>query len=293
VHVAYDDFAGGPRAQVATSTPTGFGFFHRDAEPPDFTIDSSAGLEAPQTSNPGLRLAVDRRSGVLYALYQRSTGLVQPKTVTYLLNRSLDGGRTWGLGGSPDGVVIDTVRSDQAPGYKFGTVNALLGGVDHLAIGPFGEVYVVYGADLAGTGVGNQLLLRRVTTDFWGRVRIGAARVVSSASSAALPSVAVTRDGTVGVLYDSFDGFSNSGYPSFTAHLQRFPAFGEHETSDIVLEQFLSPATDDGSPRQRVLGDFQEVVASDRSFLGTFAGNRVPLGGDLSVIDPIFFSAPG
>src|SRR2546429_4192168 len=89
--------------------------------------------------------------------------------------------------------------------YKFGTANALRGGLHHAAVDPTsGDVYVVYGNDNAGTGVGNQLLIRRLTDDGKGGLTVGAAVTVSSAESTALPSVAVTTDGTVGVLYDTF-----------------------------------------------------------------------------------------
>lgn len=283
-HVAYDDFAGGPRAQVATST---------GAEPPDFTIDTSPGLEVPIITNPGLRLGVDRRRGTLYALFQRSQGASEPRTVSYVLNRSTDGGRTWRLNGSPDGIVVDTVKSDQAPGYKFGGVNAPLGGVDHVAVDPRrGDVYVVYGADRAGTGVGNQLLIRRLSPDRSGGLQIGHAGVVSDAPSAALPSVAVTNEGVVGVLYDTFDGMSSDGFPEFSAHLARSQDGGK-KFKDVELEEFSSPTVDDGVPfsRQRVLGDYQQLKVVGSQFFGVFSGNRLPFGGTTSIIDPIFFSA--
>jgi hypothetical protein len=284
-HVAYDDFGAGPRAQVASS---------RGVEPPDFTIDTSPGLELPIAANPGLRLGADRRRGTLYALFQRSGGFPDlPRTVSYVLNRSTDGGRTWSLNGSSEGVVLDTVKSNQAPGYKFGTVNALLGGIDHVAVDPRnGDVYVVYGSDTAATGVGDQLLIRRLQSDRSGGLSIGPPYVVSNASSAALPSVAVTDDGTVGVLYDTFDGFSSDGYPVFSAHLARSRNGGK-KFKDVLLEQFSSPQRDDGDPfsRQRVLGDYQQLKALGSTFYGVFSGNRAPFGGTRSIIDPIYFSA--
>jgi hypothetical protein len=283
-HVAYDDFSGGPRAQVATST---------GVEPPNFTIDTSPGIEAPLITNPGLRLAVDRERGTLYALFQRSEGGAEPRTVSYVLNRSTDGGRTWALNGSPDGIVVDTVRSDQAPGYKFGGVNALLGGVDHVAVDRRrGDAYVVYGADRAGTGIGNQILIRKLSPDRSGGLDIGPAQVVSDAPSAALPSVAVTDRGVVGVLYDTFDGLSSEGFPEFSAHLARSTNGGKR-FNDAVLELFSSPTMDDGDQfsRQRVLGDYQQLKAVGSKFFGVFSGNRLPFGGTLSIIDPIYFTA--
>ena len=104
VYVAYDDFDGGPDARVAGS----FG-----VSPVNFTVDNIAGTESPLVTNPGLRLAADPNNGTMYALYEQSSGSGQPKSVTYKLNRSTDGGANWTLNGSSDGLTVDTVNSDQ------------------------------------------------------------------------------------------------------------------------------------------------------------------------------------
>jgi hypothetical protein len=188
-------------------------------------------------------------------------------------------------------VVVDTVLSDQAPGYKFGGVNALLGGVDHLAVDPGnGDVYVTYGSDTRGSGVGNQLLVRRIQAGGSGGVTIGNPTTLSSATSVAMPSIAVGSDGTVGVLYDTFNGTAADGFPGFSAHLSRS---GDHGASfvDQTLLSFESPAQDNGNARQRVLGDYQRMTAVGTSFYGAFSGNRAAFGGTISATDPVFFSA--
>jgi len=141
VYIGYDDFSVGarmPDMRVAVS----YG-----ANPVNITVDNKAGTASPLRTNPGLRLAADPRNGTMYALYEQSTGSKQPKTVTYKLNRSTDGGATWTLNGNADGLTVDKVDSDQGSqgtGFKFGGVNALLGGVDHVAVDPTnGDVYVV------------------------------------------------------------------------------------------------------------------------------------------------------
>lgn len=281
VYVGYDDFSGSPDARVSVS----YG-----AVPVNVTLDSKAGTESPLVTNPGLRLATDPRNGAVYAIYEQSTGANQPVSVTYKLNRSTDGGVTWTLNGGADGLTVDTVNSDQAPNYKFGTVNALLGGVDHVAVDPAnGDVYVVYGDDTAGTGVGNQLLVRRLQDNGAGGLSIGTAATLTSAASAALPSIAVASDGTVGVLYDTYDGLSSDSLPTFSAHLSLSTDHGATFT-DQVLQTFYSPATDDGNARQRVLGDFQQIKASGPYFYGVFSGNRSGFGSTTSTIDPVFFS---
>ncbi|MEV0186598.1 sialidase family protein [Streptomyces sp. NPDC050625] len=239
---------------------------------------------SPLTTNGGLRLAKDPRNGTMYALYQQSQGMLQPNSVlrnqpvrvTYRLNRSDDGGAHWRLNNDNDGIVVATEDSDQGLGYKFGGVNALLGGVDHAVVDPGnGDVYVVYGADVSGN---NQLRIRRLTDNGSGGLNVGAAVDVSASTNAALPSVAVLSDGTVGVLYDTFDGNNTAGLPTFTAHLARSTDHGATFT-DTVLQTFASPEQDrtgcnamtqppNPNPpdldcaRQRVLGDYQQLRRS-------------------------------
>jgi len=282
VYVAYDDFGGSPDARVAVST---------GAIPVNITRDNKAGTASPLATNPGLRLATDTRNGSVYALYEQSSGSSQPKSVTYKLNRSTDAGATWTLNGNADGLTVDTVNSDQAPGFKFGTVNALLGGVDHSAVDPTnGDVYVAYGQDVAG---GNQINIRRLTGNGSGGLTVGPAVHVSTSTNAALPSVAVLTDGTVGVLYDTFDGKTTAGFPVFSAHLARSSDHGATFT-DTVLQTFQSPETDNtADPRQRVLGDYHQLKAVGTTFYGVFAGNTSGVPAATPPIDAIFFRARG
>ena len=281
VYVGYDDFSVGarmPDMRVAVS----FG-----ANPVNITVDNKAGTANPSSTNPGLRLAADPRNGTMYALYERSFGSKQPKNVTYKLNRSTDGGASWTLNGNANGLTVDRVTSDQAPGFKFGGVNALLGGVDHLAVDPRnGDVYVVYGQDVSG---GNQLKIRRLTPNGSGGLHVGTASDVSSSTDAALPSVAVASNGTIGVLYDTFNGMTKDGFPIFSAHLAQSTDHGA-TFSDVVLQTFQSPVKGDSDTRQRVLGDFQQLKAVGQTFYGTFPGNTSGVPATRPPIDAMFFS---
>lgn len=131
VYVAYDNFDGAPDMRIAVAA---------GSDPPDFTIDNLAGFSQGEI-NPGQRLAVDPNSGAVYTLFQRCPITVancnniaaDPKTIHWFLNRSTDGGHAWTLNGSSTGIQVATGQSTQ-PQPKFGTVNALLGGVNHVAV---------------------------------------------------------------------------------------------------------------------------------------------------------------
>ena len=275
MYVAYDDFSGSPDMHVAVS----YG-----VTPPNFTVDNRVGLSTGGV-NPGLRLAKDPTTGTMYALWQQCIGNCggDPKTISYFLNRSTDGGHTWALNGNSLGVSVATGNSTQ-PTPKFGTVNALLGGVDHAAVDPNnGALYYVY--DTQDASGNDRIAIRRLTFSN-GNVTIGNQVIVTSLD-AALPQVAVDTNGTVAVFFYSFDGFVN-GLPSFTAHLSLSTNQGA-SFSDRTLLAFQSPVTDDGDSRQRVWGDFQQMKSMGTCFYGAFTGNGQPLGRTFSTTDPIYF----
>jgi hypothetical protein len=286
--VAYDNFDGAPDMRVAAAP---------GSDPPNFTIDNLAGFSEGAV-NPGQRLAVDRNSGAVYTLFQQCPTNIancnnlgaDPKTINWMLNRSLDGGKTWSLNGSATGVQVATGQSTQ-PTPKFGTVNALLGGVNHVAVDPNnGDVYVVFGNRDSNT-LNNRLSIVRLTSDGHGGLTVGTPHFLTGQVQAALPSVAIAKNstGTIGVLYMVYDGMS-AGFPQFTA---MGAASNDHGVTftQFPLETFLSPAADNGDSRQRVLGDYLQLKAVGNTFYGVFPGNGVPFGRPFSNIDPIFFKA--
>lgn len=258
--------------------------------PPNFTTDNSPGI-AGCCVNPGARLASDHATGVTYAAWEYALGknLDGSVQVEYAINRSTDAGATWNVDGFSSGIVVATANSNQ-PTPKFGTVNALLGGVDAASVDPQnGDVYYVYGTEDGATG-DNRLAIRRLTTDGSGDLVIGAEHFVTGQVQAALPSVAVASNGTIGVLYDTYEGVV-SGFPKFTTHLAQSTDHGV-SFNDASLVSFLSPATDNGNSRQRVLGDYQQLRSAGSAFFGLFPGNGAAFGRSVSNIDPIFIKAP-
>ena len=176
------------------------------------------------------------------------------------------------------------------PTPKFGTVNALLGGVDHAAVDPNnGDVYYVYGNRDAATGH-HRRAIRRIQDNGGGGVTIGPENFVTGQAEAAIPSVAVASDGTVGVFYYTFDGFSQDNFPIFSARLAQSTGQGVTFSHEVLLT-FLSSAADNGDSRQGVLGDYMQMKAVGTCFYGAFTGNGVPFGRPFANHDPIFFKA--
>ena len=280
-YVGYDDFS---TFQVKVSVSRG-------SDPPRFVSTGVVGGMGAFV-NPGTRLAPDHRNGTVYVVYQRATRKNADGTVhvEYRLNRSTNAGSVWTLNGSTSGVIVATGDSKQ-PTPKFGSVNALLGGVDAVAVdNTSGSVYVVYGTRDASTG-NDRLAIVRLVTNFAGGLDVVSNRFVTGQVKAALPAVAVAANGTVGVLYDTFDGYNASGFPLFSARLaqstDRALTF-----SDVRLLAFASPAKDNGNARQRVLGDYQSLRSLGNTFYGTFTANGVQFGRTTSNTDAIFVKAP-
>ncbi|HXO50823.1 MAG TPA: hypothetical protein VN888_07295, partial [Mycobacterium sp.] len=221
--------------------------------------------------------------------------------VNFRLSRSIDHGQTWTLNGNGGGILVATQESDegwpddpnQAPTSchgnveKFGTVNALLGGSEAVAVDPGeGDVYYVYHNRDSGTGH-NRLQISRLTADGHGGLTVAQTSFVSGQVQAALPSVAVAANGAVAVLYDIYDGIV-SGFPQFEVHVAMST---DHAATwaDQTLVTFLSPATNSSNQRQRVLGDYQQLKAVGNTFYAAFPANGAAAGRSTSNIDPFFY----
>jgi hypothetical protein len=294
VYVAYQ---ASPMLQVAVARAT---------VPPNFTIDNSTGTKAEFGVNAGHRIAADQSSGAVYSLYQAPAGITCPNPTTaisYMLNRSTDGGLTWELNGQGNGIAAAVACSSQLAGsYAFGQaspdqitggVNPLLGGVDALAVdSSTGAVYVVYG-DFDQSVGRDRISIVQLTVGQNGELTAGTPHFVSDTMhQSALPAVAVARNhkGTVAVLYDTADRLDPETLrPYFSVHLALSQDHGATFT-DTKLQEFLfPPITSGGFGGPRPLGDFQQLKAEGRTFYGVFSGDGEPFGRPFHKIDPIFF----
>jgi hypothetical protein len=303
LYVAYTDYgAAVPANHVAVaqqSTPPSFGAGY------DAVVSTSAGTG--EIASAAIRIAADPSTDDVYAAWQDDVSLDQrtcARNISFRLSRTRDHGKTWSLNGRATGLLVARHQSDegrpddpnQAPTpcrdhvEKFGTVNALLGGSIALAVDPSrGDVYFAYHNRDSRTG-NNRLQVTRLSPDRTTGMRIVSSRLVSGNTQAALPALAVADNGTVGLLYDTFDGFV-SGYPQFTVHMAQSIDHGGSWTDSAILT-FLSPTRDNAWQRQRVLGDYQQLKAVGNTFYGAFPANGAVAGRTLSNIDPFFLRIP-
>lgn len=283
VYVAYDDFNTAPDMRVAVAW---------GINPLRFTTDNRSGFSTGFV-NPGHRLAIDPRSGAVYSLFQRriAPGAGASQNINYMLNRSTDGGQTWRLNGLANGIVVANADSDQII-PSFCRVNQLRGGVDHAAVDPVtGDVVYVYGTRNPITGV-NRLAMRRLTPNAAGGLTIGPERFVStSLFDAAIPSVAITANRTIGVFYYQCD-MPGAFFPRLSAHFAISTNGGVTFTDDL-LSTFLSTERPDPNPnnRQRILGDYMQVKAVGNTFFGAYTANGAAFGRFRPVVntDAIFY----
>jgi hypothetical protein len=294
IFVAYDDFSPAGHADVRVARSI-------NNVPPQFPAgsdDPAVGTSAAGT-NPGSRLATDPRNGWVYVLWENCTSCGgDPKTIQYMLNRSTDQGTTWTLNGSNTGVIVATANSTQ-PTPKFGTVNALLGGVDHAAVDPTnGDLYYVYG-DRDGAG-NNRIAIKRITDNGAGGVTIPpdpGVIVAGGTVQAALPQVSVNNQGVVAVFYYTFNGIV-TGFPQFTTWLATSNDHGATFNTQSILT-FLATQNDacpqqpnqPDCTRQREFGDYVQMKSVFDCFYGSYVANRAAFGGATAADDPVFFKA--
>jgi PEP-CTERM motif len=289
VFVAYDDFSKNTGERVAVSNNNGT----------TFTVDNPIN-NGPQSSNaafnPGTRIATDG-AGNVYSIFGvgTATGTSGVLNMTYYLNRSRDGGMTWDFNGSSvvGGITIATGVSTQldnagtqASNHWFANVNDLRGNVTAIAADATGaHIYVLFGKQ-DGSG-NNQIYLQEFHPS--GTNLVGSTPIVVSPSGqqSALPSLTVLADGTVVMMFDSFDG------TMVHVHVVSSSDFGASIGSDVVEQSFTPLALSAIGASNREFGDYAYIMSNGNSFFGTFAGvGDVNAGGinTTGLIDPYFFS---
>jgi len=296
IFVGWDNFTtNGDAAEVrvATSFDNGTSFTADVAIGTPGRLSTKYRTSPDQFINPGTRIATDG-GGNVYAIFGFATNSVGGfPFMQYRLNRSSAGG-PWEFTSTNlpiGGLAIDSGTSSQGTdqAFWFGGVNELLGNTTAIATDKNGaHIYAVYGKRVDGV---DRLLLAEFHEDGTGNLVERANPVAFSIAGqqAALPSVAVTDDETVYILYDTF----TSADGQFHVHLTRSSDQGMTFASgaDRVLEDFSAPFAG-----KKILGDYQYLAALSNTVYGTFAGRGLAAaqnqnGYDRSfTIDPFFFS---
>ena len=285
VAVAYDNFDPGfINSEIrAADSPA--------ESPLNFTRDAPTNNDNRQYNdgmNPGNRIAVGP-DGKIFNVYQRLVNVEANgvKQLTYLINVSTDGGQTWSVANSdhPTGakIIAADVYNFQGNGSKIGGVNALLGGVDAIAVDRNGAAWVVYGAR-AGIGARDQLFLVKVTYS-GGNLTVGTPVTLTTATvDAYLPAVAVLPNGEVGVLFLTVNG---------QTFQWRFAQYTNGSTLNKTtgFPTFLSPFANNGFSNQRIFGDYIQVRAVGCKYYGTYPAKGAGVN-SVTSIDPYFMSAP-
>jgi hypothetical protein len=295
VFVAYDAFQAGfvnPTERVAVSTNNGT----------TFATDNAISNGAQSNSvNPGTRIKTDA-AGNVYSIFGVGSTTATPgvNNVTYYLNRSRDGGVTWDFTASSavGGIVIDTGVSTQlcnsctqASNNWFANVNDLRGNITAIAPDSTGShVYALIGKRDAN-GVDRIYL---VSYQAVGASLVQTHEIVVSPAGqrAALPAITVKDDGTIVLMYETFNAQDNTVH----VHVASSDDFGAMISSDIDEYSFtpLTLAQATGSTTSnREFGDYLFLTSVGDTFYGVFAGRGDVNAGGINttrLIDPFFFS---
>jgi hypothetical protein len=290
VFVGYDDFSRTYVSERVSASADGGATFTSDQ-----LISNKGGLEG---INPGTRLATDGLGNV-YGLFATGEGPPgapgYPQTVHYRLNESTDGGLSWKytLSTTQGGLVVADGRSLQL-GATFGGQNRLTGNITAVAADPSGaHVYAVVG--LRDPSQTDRLVLKEFHPDPSGNLverddNVPIAFSVPGQRSA-LPSIAVTANGSLAVQYDTFTPGDRLFHVHLAISTDHGLTFSDQDIYDFTADDIPYPFT--GGDRK--LGDYQYMTAVGNTIYASFAGrgnvnNTVTGVNTTDKIDPFFYA---
>jgi hypothetical protein len=255
-------------------------------EPPDFisgynvfstTTDGGRSWSAPQKlydpqtpdSWPGISKILVNRDGSLLAVAAIvSTPNTKPTTLEEAANptqqlaiRSVDGGRTWGkpitIGSSSGRRVNDPVTG--TPLNTFDTFPSQ-------TVAPNGDVYVSW-LQPGATNASSQIAVARSTDGG----RRWTTRRLAVRGQAALPSVAVAGDGTVGVMYYAIAASSSAGNWPARVLMATSTDRGRHWSTHRLAGPFNLLTAGSKARPCCFLGDYEGIAGVPNGFAAAFA----------------------
>ncbi len=223
-------------------------------------------LYDPQTSNswPSISKILVNRDGSLldvFALVSTNPAdLTAPNQTQELAIRSDDGGRTWGkpirIGSSSGRGVTDPATQNILNTYDT---------YPSQTVAPNGDVYVSW-LQPGATNASSRIAVARSTD----RGRHWRTRHVAVHGQAALPTIEVAGDGTVGVLYYNIDPASSGGdWPARVA-LATSSDHGHHWRRVAVAGPFNLLTTGSKARACCFLGDFEGIARLPRGLAAAF-----------------------
>ena len=200
--------------------------------------------------------------------------------------RSLDFGVTWNTPGVAvhPGTVMTWFTTSFGNAKNGGKVARARSSDAWIAVHPSTNVVWVVFCNRDASGFG-QIFAARSTNS--GLTFSPPVRVTDGTHNSAYPEVAVTANGTVGVLYVDFD---DSG--TQTVYTHRFARSTDNGITwtRVALQSFKTQELTNGTPGF-LWGDYEGLTARGNMFFGVFTGKSI--GRAVVQFDPIFFRMPG
>jgi FG-GAP-like repeat len=293
VYVAYNDLSafnsagGGKTASVLVSANGGLGYTM-------FTLDRVGGGAGAGQDAPSVRLAVN--GSTVYAAFTRwdsfldTDGSGETRYNAHVVVVRSDNGGSDGfkaLGPSGDGVSVAATTT-----WFANTSNAPLtlgqertGSDLAIAVDPnnANHVVVAYGNAPGATGSGELQLIVDESTDggaSWTQKFFTPA--VAGGIKSALPGLAITENGTIGMLYASYDPSTNR----LSQHLLT-------TSNDFISTNDITLATEsNATPTSQFdpyIGDFYDLTAVGNNFYGVFSASNAANGTDAQFSNGVTF----
>lgn len=252
--------------------------------------DVAAGNNTFPDRTTRIALSPDGKAYIIYKSREGTAG-ANFENVHFYVRRSDDCGGTWNANSGTSGVSVHGTGTVQT---WFTTTwgNASKGATTRarssdawVAVDPTsGDVYAVYvSKDSSGFG---QIYVARSNTQ--GTSFLTPVRVTDGTHHAAYPEIAVTANGTVGVLYIDYDDSGTDVL--YRHHFSRSFDQGAHWSDETL--QSMDPNTVTFAPTSPPLwGDYEGLTAVGKIFYGVYTGQST--GRTTTQLDPIFFSESG
>jgi hypothetical protein len=272
-------FVGRPRSMVTHSGDQGI------------SVANVAAGDVSVAENRTSRLAI-ARTGKVYLIYKVRKELLPPnfERAQFQVVRSDDCGSTWKALGpngvsvhGPDSVVTWFTKTFGNPDK--GKVNRARSSDAWIATDPGdGEIYVAYVSRDATNKA--QIYVARSRDE---GVTWTSTRITDGSKNSGFPEIAVTANGTVGVLYIDYD---DSGAHTIFRH-QFAKSFDAGATWTNTTLQAMNPTPLGNANNGFIWGDFEGLTAFGNTFYGAFTGQSLPGARTTSQLDPIFFMESG